>query len=99
MSQERDAQRTSWPLLVIALLLVGAIALKLALPSLFSQGRDHVQCPAVRSYSPAFLKALAREMKSLPSDSALFIAIGDYEIMRDEARKCAAPEFRHESPR
>lgn len=45
-------------------------------------------CVTVKELSPADQAALAAAVGSLPSDSPLIQAMGDYKRMRDESRVC-----------
>ena len=47
-----------------------------------------VQCLPLKAYSPADQQALLAQLKTLPPDSPLALAIRDYLAMRDADRAC-----------
>lgn len=46
------------------------------------------QCPPVVEYSLEFQARVAEEIGMLPDGSALAEMLGDYAVMRDQARFC-----------
>jgi hypothetical protein len=93
MSHHNEKQKFGIPLLICcAVLLTIGIVFEVASPFVSARVLGVARRPQVRSYSRAFRDKLARELAALPSDSPLMIAMGDYVIMRDEARRCAHPD-------
>jgi uncharacterized lipoprotein YajG len=51
---------------------------------------DAAPCPPVVAYSRDFLARAATELDSLSAGSAIEQMLADYQVMRDQARACAA---------
>ena len=51
---------------------------------------DPAGCPPVPIYGPEFLAQAEREVATLPPGAALEQMLADYQVMRDQARACAA---------
>ncbi|MDJ0628830.1 MAG: hypothetical protein QNJ44_11265 [Rhodobacter sp.] len=66
------------------LLLIGGLSLTACAPGDFSA------CPIPKDYSQAEQNAAADELDALPEGSVLADFIGDYGVLRAEARACAA---------
>ena len=47
-------------------------------------------CPPVVEYDAGFQTRAAKEVRALPDGSAVVEMMGDYAIMRDQARICGA---------
>lgn len=52
---------------------------------------DGAPCPPVVEYSKEFLARAADEVARLPAGSAVEQMLGDYQVMRDQARACRDP--------
>ena len=50
---------------------------------------DAVTCLPVPTYSREFLARAAGEVGKLPAGSAVEQMLGDYKVMRDQARSCS----------
>lgn len=49
---------------------------------------DGAPCPPVVEYTKAFLARAADEVAQLPAGSAVEQMLGDYQVMRDQAKAC-----------
>ena len=54
-----------------------------------SETDDVGACPPVVEYSREFQTRAAEELELLPNGSAVVEMMGDYAVMRDQARACA----------
>ena len=55
-----------------------------------SEPRTVAVCPPVAEYSREFQKQAAEEVDLLPEGSAVVEMLGDYAVMRKQARMCGA---------
>jgi hypothetical protein len=72
------------PVLAIVMILIGGCATGLSDPP-----HSDPFCPPVPDYPKTTLHRAADELKALPSGSAIEQMLGDYQVMRDQARSCA----------
>ena len=52
--------------------------------------RPAAVCPPVAEYSTEFQARAADELARLPQESAIVVMLGDYAVMREQARACGS---------
>ena len=75
-----------WRLLQIGLVIAASLLSACATGG--SEGPTVTVCPPVVAYEQAFLERAAEELGMLPTGSAIEQMLGDYSVMRAQARAC-----------
>lgn len=87
MSNARCWKEQLAALAIVTGLLSGCVTVR-------SEGRAVSICPPVVDYSREFQERAAEELARLPKGSAIEEMLGDYAVMREQARACRQKEGR-----